>query len=140
VGRLWFRYSVEEIFRKALLDGMDGKGRKHQMLISLQRSDSRRSALDKNGKWEEAMKSLRLLIFGAMLTCSVPGGIVRAQQVPSSHHHYKVMDLGSFGGGNAYGQGVNLPYFPGTTILNRRGVVAAWGDTNTADPFGPIVT
>jgi len=28
LGTPWFRYSVEEIFRKAVIDGMDGKGRK----------------------------------------------------------------------------------------------------------------
>jgi len=88
------------------------------------------------------MKSLPLACFGTLtliLAVVLPVNL-RAQENEDSspkHHHYKVVDLGSFGGGNSYAQGVFLPFFPGTTTLNHSGAVAAWGDTPTNDPFSP---
>jgi uncharacterized membrane protein len=87
---------------------------------------------------ESSMKTPQRFIAALILT--LPLGIcLRAQEAESKHssHHYKVVDLGSFGGGNSYAQGVFLPFFPGTTTLNHSGNVAAWGDTTTPDPFSP---
>jgi probable HAF family extracellular repeat protein len=82
------------------------------------------------------MKSIpfsRLITLLLAITFAVP---LCAQE--PGFHDYKVVDLGSFGGGNSYGQGVFLPYFPGTSTVNNSGVVAAWGDTSVADPFEPF--
>ena len=58
------------------------------------------------------------------------------------HHHYKLIDLGSFGGPQAFTQD-QLPF------LSNQGVVAGWADTSTPDPnypnscffcfFGPFI-
>jgi probable HAF family extracellular repeat protein len=49
------------------------------------------------------------------------------------HAHYKLIDLGTFGGPQSY---VN---FPGSyaRILNNRGMLTGWADTAKADPYYP---
>lgn len=80
------------------------------------------------------IRRLGLMVLPLLLSTST-----RAQQVSqdSNPHHYKVIDLGLSKGGNSYAQGVFLPFFPGTKTLNSFGVVAAWADTLTPDPFSP---
>jgi probable HAF family extracellular repeat protein len=46
------------------------------------------------------------------------------------HHHYQLIDLGTFGGPQAFTQD-QLPF------LTNRGVVAGWADTSTPDPNYP---
>ena len=46
------------------------------------------------------------------------------------HHHYKLTDLGTFGGLNAYYESD-----PPEVIINTRGVVAASADTSVPDPY-----
>jgi len=86
------------------------------------------------------MRTRHLFVF-AMIHALLFSASMSAQEPTwqnSAQGHYKVVDLGSFGGGNSYAQGVFLPFFPGTTTLNNSGAVAAWGDTTTADPFAPF--
>lgn len=45
------------------------------------------------------------------------------------HHHYKLIDIGTFGGPNA-----QYEQIPPETIINVQGVVAASADTSTPDP------
>src|SRR6266849_7807421 len=45
------------------------------------------------------------------------------------HHHYKLIDLGTFGGPTSY----FTNGFDG--ILNNHGTAAGWADTSTPDPF-----
>src|SRR6266849_6638941 len=45
------------------------------------------------------------------------------------HHHYTLIDLGTFGGPTSYFMGG----FDG--ILNNHGTAAGWADTSTPDPF-----
>jgi probable HAF family extracellular repeat protein len=54
-----------------------------------------------------------------------------AQNGPALHHHYQLIDLGTFGGPQSY---VNFPpnYAP---VLNDQSTVAGWADTSTPDPF-----
>ena len=83
---------------------------------------------------------LAVLLFQLILTSPSRAQLKASSDSDDDHsrfQHYKVVDLGSFGGGNSYAQGVFLPLFPGTTTLNHSGTVAAWGDTATPDPFSP---
>lgn len=54
----------------------------------------------------------------------------------SGHHHYKLIDLGTFGGPQSHvnsGSGQNSPNF--SSILNQSGTVTGWADTPAPDPF-----
>jgi probable HAF family extracellular repeat protein len=66
-----------------------------------------------------------------------------AQAVPdhAKHHHYKLIDPGTFGGPRNY---INSPDLlvpsisPGSAQnVNNRGVLTGWADTSTPDPYGP---
>jgi probable HAF family extracellular repeat protein len=48
------------------------------------------------------------------------------------HHHYKLIDLGTFGGPQSY---VNFPDLGYGQILNSGGTLAGWADTSKADPY-----
>src|SRR5271165_5555179 len=50
-------------------------------------------------------------------------------KVDPKHHHYKLIDLGTFGGPNA-----QYEQIPPEIIINTQGVVAASADTSTPDP------
>jgi probable HAF family extracellular repeat protein len=49
------------------------------------------------------------------------------------HHHYKLIDLGTFGGPNST---LSNP-LPGEVQINRRGLVVGLADTPNPDPFAP---
>ena len=54
------------------------------------------------------------------------------------HHHYKLIDIGTFGGPSsnlALSDGV---FSPGAVnqVLNNHGTIVGWGDTPTLDPYG----
>ena len=50
------------------------------------------------------------------------------------HHHYKLIDMGTFGGSESY----ISPYFYSGPfqVLNNAGTFASWADTSELDPFG----
>jgi len=50
------------------------------------------------------------------------------------HHHYKLIDMGTFGGSESY----ISPYFYSGPFqaLNNAGTFASWADTSELDPFG----
>ena len=50
---------------------------------------------------------------------------------PAQHHHYQLIDLGTFGGPTSYFSNG----FDG--ILNPQGTNAGWADTSTPDPYYP---
>lgn len=54
-----------------------------------------------------------------------------AQETPAKHHHYKLFDVGTFGG--------NLSLFsnPGSVVLNNRGMATGMTNTSVPDPFSP---
>jgi probable HAF family extracellular repeat protein len=52
---------------------------------------------------------------------------------PTRHHHYKLIDVGTFGGPNAY---LSYP-LPGEVQLNRYGLVVGVADTPKSDPYTP---
>lgn len=86
------------------------------------------------------MKLKNLYVPAIILAICIPASVCAQEVAPSKSvkQHYTVVDLGSFGGGNAFAQGVALPFFPGTRALNNSGVIAAWGDTTVSDPFFPF--
>jgi len=49
------------------------------------------------------------------------------------HHHYKLIDVGTFGGPNAY---LSAP-LPNEVQINRHGLVAGVADTPNPDPYSP---
>jgi len=58
-----------------------------------------------------------------------------AQEKPHNkprHHHYKLIDLGTFGGPQSY---VNIPPSSYAQVLNNGGVATGWADTSVPDPF-----
>jgi probable HAF family extracellular repeat protein len=55
-----------------------------------------------------------------------------AQVKKAQHHHYKLIDMGTFGGPASYFSNG----FDG--ILNNRGTAAGWADTSTPDPYPPF--
>jgi probable HAF family extracellular repeat protein len=57
----------------------------------------------------------------------------------ASHHHYKIVDMGTFGGPSsnlALSNGVTSPGAV-NQVLNNRGTIVGWGDTSTLDPYAP---
>jgi probable HAF family extracellular repeat protein len=60
---------------------------------------------------------------------------VAAEEQPTTHrhHHYKLMEVGTFGGPNAF---LSFP-LPGEVLINQRGLVAGVADTPNADPYSP---
>jgi probable HAF family extracellular repeat protein len=64
----------------------------------------------------------------AALASSVP--LAAQQKKGHMHHHYKLIDLGTFGGPQAFTQ--DAPQF-----LTNGGTVVGWADTSTLDPNYP---
>src|SRR4029077_21100555 len=62
------------------------------------------------------------LIFSIGLVCAV-------HLAAQDHHHYKLIDLGTFGGPASYFSNG----FDG--ILNHHGTAVGWADTSAPDPF-----
>ena len=85
----------------------------------------------KSGKWiyRAAMYLLAALAIPAALTAQDNS----AQNNKPKHHHYKLIDVGTFGGPNAY---LSYP-LPGEVQLNRRGLVVGVADTPDPDPYSP---
>jgi probable HAF family extracellular repeat protein len=54
-------------------------------------------------------------------------------QSQPKHHHYKLIDVGTFGGPNAY---LSYP-LPGEVQINQHGLVAGVADTPNSDPYYP---
>lgn len=70
-----------------------------------------------------------------LMTLTLPPVLVGQTTVngQSPHHHYKLIDLGTFGGPSAY-KSVNAP---GYQILTNAGAIAFAADTPMPDPFSP---
>jgi probable HAF family extracellular repeat protein len=58
---------------------------------------------------------------------------VAGQEGGNRHHHYKLVDLGTFGGPNSY---LSYP-LPSEVQINRRGTVVGISDTPNPDPYSP---
>lgn len=58
------------------------------------------------------------------------------------HHHYKVIDIGTFGGPSSYFNDLSLSdrfgfvgAFGFAPVLNPKGILAGWADTSAPDPY-----
>jgi probable HAF family extracellular repeat protein len=65
---------------------------------------------------------------------AVPGTLsAQSDQDNPKHHHYKLIDVGTFGGPNTY---LSYP-LPGEVQINRHGLVVGVADTPNSDPYNP---
>ena len=69
-----------------------------------------------------------LILITMLSTLAIPLLGAAAQK----HHHYKPIDVGTFGGPSSY-VSVPLP----TNVMNKNGTLAGWADTPAADSFPP---
>ena len=71
------------------------------------------------------------LLFAALV---LPGRLAAQhnQGANSKHHHYKLIDMGTFGGPQSYVFGDGNGYF---RVLNNHGTLTGWADTSRPDPF-----
>jgi probable HAF family extracellular repeat protein len=81
------------------------------------------------------MKSRKLMCIAAMTLLTllaIPARLAaqRNQGHKQEHHHYKLIDVGTFGGPNT---NVN----PGTVVINKQGAVVGSADTTIPDPYAP---
>lgn len=77
-----------------------------------------------------------LTITLAIAALTIPTRLKAQNQAVQGHHHYKLIDLGTFGGLQSHvnaGSGQEFGNF--SSILNSRGIVTGWADTSTQDPF-----
>ena len=78
------------------------------------------------------------------ITIAVVVGAVLASQLPVSaeqsakHHHYKLIDLGTFGGPQGYLDPDNgLEIGTSSPLLTKGGTVTGFADTSMPDLFAP---
>jgi probable HAF family extracellular repeat protein len=90
---------------------------------------------------EEIVKKSRTTYLNALtlltvLGVAVPLAAQRAQESKPKHHHYQIVEIGTFGGPESF-------FFTGeydlnnTELLNRWGNMAGDADTSAPDPFAP---
>jgi probable HAF family extracellular repeat protein len=77
------------------------------------------------------MKSQRSISTAVITLLSLVAMPAKGQDSPQRHHHYKLIDTGTFGGPS--GGIVN----PSSLVLNNRGMLIGASDTATPDPFAP---
>jgi probable HAF family extracellular repeat protein len=71
----------------------------------------------------------------ALAALAIPAGRAQDSHYHSArHHHYKLIDLGTFGGPNS---GYANPFPLEGGLLNNRGAVVGVADTTSPDPFAP---
>lgn len=76
--------------------------------------------------------SLVILFILLALSTGVPAQDA-LDKIPQ-HHHYKLIDMDTFGGPSSH---INLPENSQVQVLSNRGTVAGWADTAALDPDSP---
>jgi probable HAF family extracellular repeat protein len=74
-------------------------------------------------------RSYSSILITTLFALAIPVSGTAAQK----HHHYKLVDLGTFGGPSAYGSISG----PGLPLINNSGVVSSFADTAMPDPNAP---
>ena len=79
-------------------------------------------------------KSMCIAAMGLLVALAIPVSLA-AQDHPTHHYQYKLIDLGTLGGPASFtgDQFAN----PGTMFLNNRGIDTGAADTSTSDPYYP---
>ena len=72
---------------------------------------------------------LLAILPAAAQTSAHQSGVNRVKHM---HHHYKLIDLGTFGGPQSY---VNFPAASYAPVMTDGGNVSGWADTSTSDPY-----
>jgi probable HAF family extracellular repeat protein len=85
------------------------------------------------------MKSRSFLFAAAIalvVAVTIPPSLISQQTTRQKHrgehHHYKLIEIGTFGGPSSYNES-----FPPENIINSRGAAAAYADTSVSDPYAP---
>jgi probable HAF family extracellular repeat protein len=75
----------------------------------------------------------------ALAALAVPAQLSAQKNQNHKHHHYQLIDMGTFGGPSSWLATTNQVTSPGgiNQVLNNQGTVVGWGDTSTPDPFAP---
>lgn len=79
------------------------------------------------------MKS-RLICVTAIAFALIGASSQMSAQEHAKHHHYKLIDLGTFGGPQSYING--FEYGGPLHNLSNAGTLAGWADTSALDPYG----
>jgi hypothetical protein len=74
------------------------------------------------------------LISTAIAFAMIGASFQMSGQEHAKHHHYKLIDLGTFGGSQSYING--FEYGGPLHNLNNAGMLAGWADTSALDPYG----
>jgi len=78
------------------------------------------------------MKSRQLICVVATMLGLMAVPLQLAAQ--GTHHHYKLIDMGTFGGPESYINGYE--YFGPLQNINNAGTITGWADTSNVDPYG----
>jgi len=90
------------------------------------------------------VKSRTFTCITAMLlltALAIPAGLAAQENQDGNHkhHHYKLIDVGTFGGPSSYlsalFDGVAGAGFGSANVMNKNGTFAGWADTPAQDPF-----
>jgi probable HAF family extracellular repeat protein len=86
------------------------------------------------------MKSRRFMCITALtlFTAMVCPVRMAAQGQETHFRHYKLVDIGTFGGPESYLAGSNAANGAVNQVLNNKGTVVGWADTSTLDPYAPF--
>src|ERR1700740_3090106 len=86
------------------------------------------------------LTSITVMILFAALAIPVRLAAQDNQEHRQQHHHYKLIDLGTFGGLYNYISGDDLlaPYKGPAQNVNAAGALIGWADTSTPDPYAPL--
>jgi probable HAF family extracellular repeat protein len=89
-------------------------------------------AITKRSKGEIMRKNLTALITSLSLCGALAFPVMSSAQDQLKHHHYKLIDVSTFGGPQSNVFVAEDNYNP---VLNNRGTVAGLADTSAPDPF-----
>jgi len=86
------------------------------------------------------MKIEKLICLAATTLAGLAVSVqLTAQQPPAAHHHYRLIQMGTFGGpyNHVHTTGYASDYAGISQDLNDAGRLVGWADTSTPDPFKP---
>jgi hypothetical protein len=85
-----------------------------------------------------------ITMVGLCAALAFPSGLAAQEQGEKQdqkvkHYHYKLVDIGTFGGAQSlFNPGSGNDFDPFASVLNSSGTVAGFADTSLSDPFAPF--